>query len=42
MGEMLKPTLKLILFAWLPTVILTSFIPELSTTLPRLIMGIEI
>lgn len=41
-GEMLKPTLKLILFAWLPTVILTSFIPELSTTLPRLIMGIEI
>ena len=41
-GEMLKPTLKLIFFAWLPTVLLTTYIPALSTTLPRLIMGIKI
>lgn len=41
-GEMLKPTLKLIFFAWLPTVLLTTYIPALSTTLPRLIMGINI
>lgn len=41
-GEMLKPTLKLIFFAWLPTVLLTTYIPALSTSLPRLIMGIKI
>lgn len=41
-GEMLKPTMMFILFAWIPTIILTTFIPALSTTLPRLIMGIKI
>lgn len=39
-GEMLKPTLMFIIFAWFPTILLTTFIPALSMTLPRLIMGI--
>lgn len=38
-GEMLKPTMQLIIFAWLPTLIITTYVPELSLTLPRLILG---
>lgn len=38
-NEMLKPTMILILFAWLPTLILTTFIPELSLFLPELLLG---
>jgi len=34
--DMLKPTFALIIFAWLPTLILTTFFPELSMFLPRL------
>ena len=34
--NMLKPSLKIILFAWVPTLILTTYIPELSLFLPRL------
>jgi C4-dicarboxylate transporter DctM subunit len=37
--EMLKPTMMFILLAWLPTLILTTLIPEISLTLPRLILG---
>lgn len=33
---MLKPTLIMILFAWLPTLILTTYIPQLSLFLPKL------
>jgi tripartite ATP-independent transporter DctM subunit len=35
--DMLKPTLALICFAWLPTLILTTYFPELSLFLPRLL-----
>lgn len=35
-GEMLKPTLQLILFAWIPTLILTILFPEMALFLPRL------
>jgi TRAP-type C4-dicarboxylate transport system permease large subunit len=35
--DMLKPTMALILFAWLPTLLLTTFIPELSMFLPTLL-----
>lgn len=35
--DMLKPTFMLIAFAWLPTLILTTFIPQLSTFLPTLL-----
>ncbi|GAB1477262.1 TRAP transporter large permease [Bacillota bacterium] len=34
--EMLKPTFMLILFAWIPTLMLTTFIPKLSMFLPSL------
>ena len=36
---MLKPSLKIILFAWIPTLILTTYIPQLSLFLPRM-MGL--
>ncbi len=39
-GEMIKPTLQLILFAWLPTLALTTFVPALALTIPKLIMGL--
>lgn len=32
----LKPTFAMILFAWLPTLILTTYFPALSLTLPKL------
>ena len=34
--DMLKSSLKIILFAWIPTLILTTYIPQLSLFLPRL------
>lgn len=40
-NEMIKPTLVMITFAWLPTLLITTFIPEFSLFLPRLILGIE-
>jgi tripartite ATP-independent transporter DctM subunit len=36
-NEMLKPTLWLILFAWIPTLIVTTYVPQISLFLPRLI-----
>jgi tripartite ATP-independent transporter DctM subunit len=36
-NEMLKPTLWLILFAWIPTLIVTTYVPQVSLFLPRLI-----
>lgn len=36
-GEMLKPTMYFIAFAWLPTLAITTYIPELSLWLPRLL-----
>ncbi len=38
-NEMLKPTFIFILFAWLPTLMLTTFIPELSLWIPNLLLG---
>jgi len=39
--EMLRPTILMILFAWIPTLILTTYIPSLSLFLPRLILGLK-
>lgn len=39
--EMLKPTLVYFLFAWLPTLLLTTFIPQIATWLPA-ILGYKI
>lgn len=34
--DMLKPTFQLIGFAWLPTLIITTYFPQFATLLPRL------
>jgi C4-dicarboxylate transporter, DctM subunit len=39
--ESLKPTLNLILFCWLPTLILTTYVPVLSLALPRFLLGMN-
>lgn len=39
--EMLKPTLVYFLFAWLPTLLLTTFVPQIATWLPA-ILGYKI
>jgi TRAP-type C4-dicarboxylate transport system permease large subunit len=36
---MMKPTLIMILFAWLPTLLLITFIPQISLFLPNLFFG---
>ena len=37
--EMMSPTLVMILFAWVPTLVSTTFIPELSLWLPNTLLG---
>ncbi len=37
--SMMKPTLIMIVFAWLPTLMLITFIPQLSLFLPNLFFG---
>ncbi len=36
-GEMLKPTMYFIFFAWIPTLVITTYVPEVSLWLPRLL-----
>lgn len=36
---MLKPTLIMIFFAWLPTLMLTTYLPQIALFLPNLIFG---
>ena len=38
-GRMLIPTFIFILFAWLPTLMLTTFIPEIALWLPDVLLG---
>jgi tripartite ATP-independent transporter DctM subunit len=38
-SEMMRPTVFLLLFAYLPTIILTTYVPELSLWLPGVILG---
>ena len=38
-SAMLKPTLIMILFAWIPTLIITTYIPQVSLYLPNLFLG---
>ncbi|SPJ29529.1 TRAP transporter large permease [Falsiruegeria mediterranea] len=38
-SRMLWPTLIFIVFAWLPTLMLTTFVPELALFLPDLLLG---
>lgn len=37
-NEMLKPTFAMLLFAWTPTLLLTTYFPGLATWLPNLIL----
>jgi TRAP-type C4-dicarboxylate transport system permease large subunit len=37
--QTLKPTMVLLLFAWLPVLILTTYLPGLATWLPRQVLG---
>lgn len=39
LGPMLKPTLVFVFLAYMPVVLLTTFLPELSLALPRLVLG---
>ena len=40
-AKMIKPTLVFIFLAYLPVVLATTFIPALSMTLPRMLLGIQ-
>lgn len=37
-NKMLSPTMLLIIFAWIPTLLLTTYIPAIATFLPKLIL----
>jgi tripartite ATP-independent transporter DctM subunit len=39
--QTLRPTLYLIGFAWIPTLLLTTFYPDLALWLPRMLLGIS-
>lgn len=38
-NRMLWPTLLMIIFAWIPTLIITTYIPQVSLWLPELLLG---
>ena len=38
-NSMLKPTFAMILFAWIPTLLLTTYVPAVSLALPELVYG---
>lgn len=37
--SMMKPTLIMMVFAWIPTLLLTTYIPQVSLALPEFILG---
>ena len=38
-NEMMRPTIIMILFAWVPTLLLTTFVPQISLWLPTTLLG---
>ena len=38
--EFIKPAIYSLLFAYLPVILLTTYIPELSMTLPKIVMNL--
>lgn len=38
-SEMMKPALIFIIFAWMPTLMIVTYLPELALWLPRLVLG---
>ena len=41
LNEMLGPSFYMIVFAWLPTLLVTTYVPELAMFLPKLLLGIH-
>lgn len=39
--EMLSPTLIFIFFAWFPTLLIVTFLPEIALFLPKLLLGLK-
>ncbi|MFI8620619.1 TRAP transporter large permease [Marinomonas sp. NPDC078689] len=39
-NQMMKPTLCMIAFAWLPTLLIVTYVPQVSLWLPNLVLGI--
>ncbi len=37
-NDMLFPTMMFIIFAWLPTLLLTTFVPDLALTIPKMVL----
>ena len=37
-NKMLSPTMMFIIFAWIPTLIITTYVPFVATFLPKLIL----
>jgi TRAP-type C4-dicarboxylate transport system permease large subunit len=40
-NEMMGPTLFMIVFAWLPTLLLTTYVPAISLWLPEALIGVR-
>lgn len=40
-NEMMRPAMIMIIFGWIPCLLLTTYIPEMATLLPNLILGIK-
>ena len=38
-NQMMKPVLTMIFFAWLPTLMITTFVPDVALWLPGLLFG---
>ncbi len=38
-NQMMGPTMVMLLFAWLPTLLITTYFPEVALFLPRLLLG---
>lgn len=38
-SEMMKPAMIFIIFAWMPTLMIVTYLPELALWLPRLVLG---
>ena len=38
-SQMMKPALIFIIFAWLPTLLAITYLPEMALWLPRLVLG---
>ena len=40
-NEMMKPAMTMIIFGWIPCLLITTYVPQVATFLPELILGIK-